>query len=139
MKYDDGSTDRVSLNNIANSECLGMQLSLRHMSINISRFYHHRKQSYVWMITSTNVQHSGTKMSSTKYFRFNPLIGKPGCFQLMRSIPTDGRHKAKEREALYDGISMVSMYHGRGRQSTPKQKASQRSPNLLAAIEVQQI
>ena len=30
----------------------------------------------------TNVQHSGTKMSSTKYFRFNPLIGKPDSFPI---------------------------------------------------------
>lgn len=58
-----------------------LRLSVRHISINITRFYHHRKQSYVW-ITSTNVQHSGTKMSSTKYFRFNPLIGKPDSFPI---------------------------------------------------------
>lgn len=50
----------------------------------------------------------GTKMSSTKYFRFNPLIGKPDSFPIDEVDP----------DRLQELCDIVDRYMGEGEQKS---------------------
>jgi hypothetical protein len=52
-------------------------------------WYHFSNNSLLCLLLGQDVfgegttsQHSGTKVSATKYFRFNPLVGKPESFPI---------------------------------------------------------